>query len=150
MPYRYLDDGATYDAGFHASASTLEELLAACWSAALGIMIDDETSIRTSDRRRIEVVDGDLDLLLFDLLGELLYFKDADHALYRLAELTVDKPSTDGAGGAELYRLRAVIEGESIDPTRHELGVDVKAVTLDRLRVWREEKTYHARVVVDT
>ena len=80
MPYRYLDDGSTYDAGFHASAPTLEELLAACWSAALGIMIDDETTIRTGDRRRIEVVGGELDLLLFDLLGELLYFKDADHA----------------------------------------------------------------------
>lgn len=151
MPYRYLEDGSTYDAGFEANAETPAKLFRACWSAALGVMVDDAESIRPTESREIELDGQELELLLFDLLGELIYLKDAEHALYRMDEARVDMWQTDPSDrGSSAYRLRATISGESIDPRRHSLGVDVKAVTLDQLRVWEEEGEHRARVILDT
>jgi SHS2 domain-containing protein len=47
------------------------------------------------------------------------------------------------------YRLHADATGETIDPARHPLLADVKAVTLHRLVVERTPDGWHAIVVLD-
>ena len=47
------------------------------------------------------------------------------------------------------YRLRAEAIGETIDPGRHSLLADVKAVTLHRLVVERTPDGWRAVVVLD-
>ena len=94
-------------------------------------MIDDPESIRP-----------------LDAIGELVYLKDAEHALYRLESCTFDEGEADGGGPP--FRARLHLAGERIDRARHPLGVDVKAVTFDRLDVRRETGGYVARVMLDT
>jgi SHS2 domain-containing protein len=143
MPYRYLDDATVSDAGFEAWGASLSELFSAAWEAALGLMVADPADLSGGDRREVRCADPDLELLLFDMLGELLYLKDAEHSLYRIESLSIS--ASDGG-----HELRGVVTGEPIEPGRHELGVDVKAVTLDQLAIRREADRYLARVVVDT
>jgi SHS2 domain-containing protein len=49
----------------------------------------------------------------------------------------------------DLYEIRAQLFGEPIDPLRHEMIVDVKAVTFHRLAVDKLESGWRATVVLD-
>ena len=49
----------------------------------------------------------------------------------------------------ERNRVQAVLTGERIDPKRHELVADVKAVTLHDLRVERSATGWDAHVTLD-
>ncbi|MFB3925099.1 MAG: archease [Syntrophales bacterium] len=51
---------------------------------------------------------------------------------------------TDGHG-----TLKAIAEGEVLDPERHSQRVDVKAVTLHRFRLDRTEHGWEATVILD-
>ena len=78
--------------------------------------------------RRVSLTEAALDLLLFDFLNRLLYYKDAERLLLRATGVDV-RPA---AGG---WSLDAALAGEPIDPARRALGVDVKAITMHRLSV---------------
>ena len=50
---------------------------------------------------------------------------------------------------AQGYQLQAEIWGEKIDPQRHKLKVDVKAVTRHLFEIKKEKGKFLARVVLD-
>jgi SHS2 domain-containing protein len=130
------------DAAFLAEEADLEELFRTAWRATLELMLPDPSTLRARERRRIALANPAVDLLLFDFLGELIYYKDAEGLLLVLERLNV----REGPGG---YRLEAEAAGEAADPARHALGVDVKAVTLHRLAVERSPRGWQATVVLD-
>ena len=47
------------------------------------------------------------------------------------------------------YVLEAEIEGEKINPKKHELKVDVKAVTLHKFELKKTKEGYKSRVILD-
>jgi SHS2 domain-containing protein len=130
------------DAAFQAEEADLEELFRTAWRATLELMLPDPSALRPAERRRIALANPAVDLLLFDFLGELLYYKDAEGLLLGLQGMALQ----GGPGG---YRLEAEAAGEAADPARHSLGVDVKAVTLHRLAVERTREGWRATVVLD-
>jgi SHS2 domain-containing protein len=130
------------DAAFRAEEADLGELFRTAWRAALELMLPEPATLRRLKRRRIELANPALDLLLFDFLGELIYHKDAEGLLLGLERVAV----REAPGG---YRLEAEAAGEAVDPARHALGVDVKAVTLHRLAVERTPQGWQATVVLD-
>jgi SHS2 domain-containing protein len=130
------------DVAFRAEEADIEQLFRTAWRATLELMLPDPSTLRPRVRRRFALANPAADLLLFDFLGELLYYKDAEGLLLSLERLRV----RGEAGG---YRLEAEAAGEAADPGRHELGVDVKAVTLHRLAVERAPQGWQATVVLD-
>jgi SHS2 domain-containing protein len=140
--YRYLEGLTRADAAFRAEGADLEELFRAAWQATLELMLPDPSRLQARERRRIALANTDVELLLFDLLGELVYHKDAEGLLLRLESLTVE---SSPAG----CRLQAEAAGEPADPARHELGVDVKGVTLHRFAVERTPAGWAATVILD-
>lgn len=140
--YRIIDDESVSDVGFEAWSQTLEGLFRSSWDATLSLMISDLNAVRRDERRDIVCEDHDLEMLLFDFLGELIYLKDAHRSLYRIESLAVEALETG-------YRLTATVAGERIDRARHDLGVDIKAVTLDQLSLRRDGERYLARVSLD-
>ncbi len=84
----------------------------------------------------------DLDLLLYNFLNELVFFKDARRLLLRVTEVTITKTE---AG----YKLRASAYGDVIDPSRHPLSADVKAVTLHRFKLEETPDGWRSTVVLD-
>ncbi len=141
MPYRYLPDIAIADAAFEASGRSLEELFSTAVDAVLGVMVKSPEAIPTRETRSVSAEDPALDILLFSLLSEIVYYKDADHLLLRCLH-----PVIRHEGG--LWRLSAMLEGGSLDESG-ELLLDVKAVTLHMLSVERSAGGWTARVVVD-
>lgn len=144
MPYRYLSDLSPADAAFEATGTTLEDLFRAAWDATLNLMIERLEEIRPTETRIIELRNASREMLLFEFLGELLFWKDAENLFLRLEALTV--AGDDRAG----YSVRARGAGERIDPKRHDLGIDVKAVTLDQFHLYPVAGGWAAQVIVDT
>lgn len=142
MPYQYLEDTATADIAFEAWGTRLEETFISAAEATMNVMIEELEMIRQVESLEIVVEHEELDLLLFNLLQEIIFYKDARQLLLRLAEVTIV-----GTGGT--HHLRAVARGEKLDPDRHAQRVDVKAVTLHDFRLEQVNRGWRAHVILD-
>lgn len=140
--YRYLEEIATADIAFEACGATPEETFLAAADATLNTMVEEIGTVAPRERRVFSLSAASLDLLLFELLQELVYHKDAERLLLRVHDLRIEE---DGSG----YRLHAEAIGETIDPARHPLLADVKAVTLHHLSVEKTPSGCRAVVVLD-
>lgn len=142
MPYEYLGEIATADAAFDARGDTLEELFSAAVDATLNVMVADLSTLAEKECRTVRVESDAVDMLLFSLLQEIIFYKDAERLLLRVTKALIRK-ETDG------FVLEAEARGEEIDPAKHDLLVDVKAVTLHRYRVAGTHRGWEATVVLD-
>lgn len=142
MPYRFLEEEFTADVGFVASGKTLDECFSAAAEATLEVMLANPQSLQVRQRRSVRVDSEALDLALLRFLEELVYYKDTEQLLLRCADVTVRQRDSH-------WLVAGMLEGEAIDPTRHELSADVKAVTLHRLDVRQTDDGWKATVVLD-
>jgi SHS2 domain-containing protein len=142
MPYRFLEEIATADIAFEATGSDLPELFREAADATTNVMIDNLDAIEPRETRRIELSNDDLEMLLFDLLQELIYFKDSERLLLRIHEAHINEK--EGR-----YFLKATARGEPLDAERHYQRADVKAVTLHDFALKRENGNWKARVLLD-
>ncbi len=154
--YAYLPEVATADVAFRAWGDGLGELFAAAARAMVAVMVEPVESLVASSQHQVSLEGSSLDLLLHDFLQEILYAKDALHLLLVPVSVTL----TPAAGGPFVrppaaapphhgYCLRGTLAGEAPDPARHQLGPEVKAVTLHRLAVVRTTAGWQAEVVLD-
>jgi len=143
MPFRYIPEIATADAAFEAWGDTLEETFTSAVDAMLNLMVEDLDSVMNVQEREMTLEDSSYDMLLFQLLQEVIYYKDAEQLLLRTGDIEIENTG-------EKLRCRITAKGEYIDRKRHELAVDVKAVTMHRLKVEEMKGIgWSATVVVD-
>jgi SHS2 domain-containing protein len=142
MPYRYLEEVATADVAFEAWGKTVEAMFAAAAEAAMNVMVKDLNTIAPDQEKILSVEDEALDMLLFQFLQELVFYKDAENLLLRVKEIKVGKE-----GGRFVCRAR--VYGEELSPEKHAPQVDIKAVTLHRLKVQETSRGWEATVVLD-
>ncbi|MDY0039408.1 MAG: archease [Desulforhabdus sp.] len=142
MPYEYLDDIATSDAAFRAWGDSLEELFGAAAEATMNVMVGDLETIAPTISRIIRVEADAIDMLLFELLQELIFYKDAERLLLRVSDLQINQEG-------DRFFLSAEARGEELDMEKHDLVVDVKAVTLHRYRVEQTPQGWEAMVILD-
>lgn len=149
--YRYREDLTFADAAFEAQGDSAAEVFVQAADALTGLMVAEVGSIRPKTSRKVAFrsLSGPFDLEMADALREFLekiiYWKDVDQLLLRAQDVRI-REWRDEQG----IEVSAVLAGEPIDPARHALGVDVKAVTFHQLRFWREGGLWKAVVVVDT
>lgn len=142
MPYHFLDDIAIADIAFEAWGETAEEMFVAAADATMNVMVSDLDTIEERDHRTLQVESDTMEMLLFELLQELIFFKDADLLLLRVPNVRI-------SGRDDQFTLNAEAYGEQLNPEKHELVVDVKAVTLHRYRVEQTAKGWEATVILD-
>jgi len=142
MPYHYLEDVGTADIAFEATGRDLPELFTAAADATMNVMIDNLDAIESREARQIELSNDSIEMLLFDFLQELIYFKDARRLLLRPRKMQIDHKD-------EEYFLKATVAGEQLDATRHHQRADVKAVTLHCFSVRKHDGGWKARVLLD-
>jgi protein archease len=142
MPFHYLEDIGTADIAFEATGRDLPELFTAAADATMNVMIENLDTIDARQTRHIELKNDEIDMLLFDFLQELIYFKDADRLLLRVREMRIEEK--EGA-----YSLKATTAGEPLDAGRHQQRADVKAVTLHDFRVEETEGGWRATAILD-
>lgn len=143
MPYRFLEYVAIADAAFQASGKDLPEMFMAAAAATMNVMVEDLSTIDHTAQKTIELHHEALDMLLFNFLQEFIFFKDAERLLLRPATVQITR---DGS----VFSLRANLYGEIINPDKHVLLVDVKAVTLHHFEVKQTGSGWEAFVIVDT
>jgi SHS2 domain-containing protein len=142
MAYRYLEEFGTADIAFEATGRDLPELFMAAADATMNVMIDNLDAIEPRETRCIALKNDAIDMLLFDFLQELIYFKDANRLLLRIREVQIDEKD-------DAYSLNATAAGEPLDPARHHQRADVKAVTLHDFRVEKTDGEWKASVLLD-
>ena len=140
--YWYRPDVALADVDLVAQGTSLEQLFGAAWEAANRVLMAAPERIEPRCERSARLQADTLELLLFDWLGELIYWKDAHGLVGMVRQLRVQ-------AAASSCSLEATLAGEPLDPVRHEPLVDVKAVTLYRLRVQPVMGGWEAEVVLD-
>ena len=142
MAFHYLEEIGTADIAFEATGRDLPELFTAAADATINVMIDNLDAIESREARKIELSNDNVEMLLFDFLQELIYFKDASRLLLRARETHIDQKG-------ETYFLKAKVAGERLDDTRHQQRADVKAVTLHGFSVEKQDGGWKAKVLLD-
>ena len=142
MPYEFLEDIAIADIAFSAWGKDLKETFVAAADATMNVMVEELESIEPKERRELKLENDQLDMLLFDLLQELIYYKDAEELLLRVRQIEIEEKD-------HRHLLRGVASGEKTDRNRHRLRVDVKAVTLHLFRLEKTEKGWETLVILD-
>jgi len=128
----------TADVGFEVEAPTMEALFE---RAALGLSaaIADLDGVAARERRPVTVAAVDRTALLHDFLHAILLLGQVEGFLVSGVEVQ----AIDGEA------VRAVVVGEPVDPARHLLHGEVKAVTWHGLAVEHTGAGWHARVLLD-
>lgn len=128
----------TADLGLRVRALDLNTLFAEAAAGLFSVVVEDLATVRPASDVRIELAGTDREFLLFDWLKELLYRFDTDHMLFSRFDVTV---RDDG--------LTGTARGEPIDPARHTLSHEVKAITYHELKVEQASDGWLAEVIVD-
>jgi len=142
MPYEFLEDIAIADIAFRAWGKNLEETFIAASDATMNVMVEDLDSIQPVERRKLQLQNEALDMLLFDLLQELIYYKDTKKLMLRIHQIQIKKE--DGQ-----HMLKAIALGEKLDPKRHATRADVKAVTLHSFQLIETDQGWETQIILD-
>ncbi len=130
--------GHTADLGLRVTAPDLESLLVEAAHGLLAMLVDNPEQVQVTSTVEVKISGQDPEYLLFDFLSELLVIFDTRHLL--LADFEVEV-SGDG--------LLARARGEQLDPVRHRLAHEVKAITYHGLKVDKTADGWLAELIVD-
>jgi len=131
---RYEEVEHTADASIRAYGRDLPELFVNAAYGMFDLLADVEKSYPTIERE-VSLEAPDLETLLVDWLGELLYLREAHGEVYEEFEISALSPT----------ELRAVAKGGK----RFAPRMDIKAVTYHDLKIEKTEEGYVATIVFD-
>ncbi len=138
--WRFVEEVALADCAVDIEGRDLDDLFETAAAALARLMVDPATVALTIDRT-IALEAGELDLLLYDWVSELIFLKDRDRQVFPRCQVRV--------GGEGPFHLKARAEGGVIDPERTALGSDPKAVTFHQFALEPVEGGWRARLVID-
>lgn len=128
----------TGDLGIVVYGKDLPELFAhAAW--AMFDVMSDVTTIQPRQTIALSVSATDLEDLLVRWLSELLYLYDTQRLLCCAFTLTTLEPT----------HLTAIVAGEPLDPARHPIDTEIKAVTYHQLAIAQMAGGWQACVIFD-
>jgi SHS2 domain-containing protein len=128
----------TADVGFEAFGSTREEVFANAARALFDLIVE-SNGIDAREEAFVEVRGPDPASLLVNWLSELLYLHDAEGWLFRDFEIQSLHDTS----------LAARAFGEQFQRSRHQLKLQVKAVTYHQLALEETPRGWRAQVYVD-
>ena len=138
--YKFLEKVAIADIAYEAYGKDLNELFE---NAALAIF-ELSANIKTIDAKKkleIKLENQKIENLLYAFLSEILFLKDSKYMVFKKLKVTIKENKK--------YELKAVLEGDTINPQKQQLENDIKAVTMHMFEVKKERNGYKATVVVD-
>jgi SHS2 domain-containing protein len=128
----------TADLGLRVRAADLNTLFAEAAACLFSAVLEDIGTVEPRTAVKVELAGTDREFLLFDWLRDLLLKCDEDHMVFGKFEVQV---RDDGLTGTAW--------GEPLDPARHLLAHEVKAITYHELKVVRDGDGWLAEVIVD-
>ena len=137
--FKFTEGVSMAEVSFEAKGGDLNELFENA-AFALESVQADLKKVKASKKVSLELEAEDAEMLLYDLLNKLVYYKDAESLFFKTFKVQIF-----GNG----LRLKADLWGEELDPQKTPLKLDVKAVTLHGFKIWKENGEYKASVVLD-
>ena len=128
----------TADLGLRVRAPDLDTLFAEAAACLFSAVVEDIGTVEPRQSVTVELAGTDREFLLFDWLRDLLLKCDEDRVVFGKFEVKVRDDGLTGVGW-----------GEPLDPARHLLAHEVKAITYHELKVVREGDGWLAEVIVD-
>jgi SHS2 domain-containing protein len=138
-PYEYLEH--TADVKFRAYGHSLEEMLSNAALAMFNSMIDTAT-VKTKEIWKVELSAPEIEQLAYDWLSELIFLFETEFAVFSKFDVKLHQDQ-DGQ-----WTLQATLGGEKIDSSRHAFDNEVKAVTLHKFEV-KKNDLWCIQVVLD-
>ena len=135
--FKFIDI-TTADVAFEAYGKDLNELFANAALAMFEVMVNVK-QIEPKIKRKVKVKGDDLLSLLFEWLNELLFYYGAENLAFSKFEVKVNEKS---------FELEAICWGEEIDPAKHETKTEVKACTMHKMKIEKNE-IWKTRVILD-
>jgi SHS2 domain-containing protein len=135
-PYEIIDH--TADICIQAYGQTLSEAFEHAAKAMFDI-ITDNSEIESVGEYDLELEAPDLEQLLVDWLSELLFLHGANNVVFGFFHVDLDKKNK---------KLSAKVFGDKYDISKHNIGVEIKAVTYHMLDV-KKKKPYSVKVLFD-
>jgi len=140
MPRGYEFFDHTADVGAIVRGASLPRLFENA-SLALFDLLCDRRTVRPHRRVRLVVAGSGLDDLLVRWLSELLFRHETEGWVFSSFKVEqVDRTRCRACG---------VARGEPLDPSRHKVRREIKAVTYHQMRIARARSAWKVRVVFD-
>lgn len=136
--FRFKTIEHTADVGIEVEAGSLPELFEGAAHAMFSLVVDEE-QVNRGVERAVRLEAADPEELMFRWLNELVFLVSGEGLVLREFEV---RTVTDRA-------IDAVVSGEPIDTSRHDLGLEVKAATYHELEVSRRGEGWFARAIFD-
>ena len=134
LKYEFVEH--TADLTFKACGRDLNKLFENAAEALESTLIMLE-AVALSSNATIEMTSDSCDDLLYDWLAELLVMFEVNRFAVKKCIVNIAGPS-----------LSAECWGERIDPNKHTLNTEVKAVTYHNLQI-KKNNVYHAEITLD-
>jgi SHS2 domain-containing protein len=128
----------TADLGLRIRAPDLETLFVEAAQALFAAIVDNLDAVEPRQQVAVQLDGDDREYLLFDWLSELLFRFDTEKLILARFEVRL--------AGSQLH---GSAWGEPLDPARHVLAHEVKAITYHGLRVEQTPDGWLAEVIVD-
>jgi SHS2 domain-containing protein len=128
----------TADLGLRVQADSLDALFIDAAHGLLAMLVANPQAVRPLQTKTITLTADEPSYLLFDWLSELLYAFDTEKLLLAEFDLQIQD-----------NHLAATCRGETMDPTRHHMDHEVKAITYHGLKIEKSSAGWHAEVIVD-
>ncbi len=129
----------TADVQVRSWGSSLEEAFSQTAYSLMATITPDLKKISPKIEKKITIKAEDKEALLFDFLSEFLYIFDVDELVFSQIYVNKIEKLNDN------YKLQAILKGEKFDLDKHEIGIEVKAITYSFMNI--EEK--HASTIID-
>lgn len=136
IKYEFINH--TADIGIKVRGKTLRELFANAGYAMFDILTEIK-KVSPRENINIKVPGGQIEDILADWLRELLLKFNIDG--WVLAGFDVSKVDKSG--------LEAIVSGEKMDPLKHKLKTEIKAVTYHNLKIQKEGNLWEAQIIFD-
>ena len=138
--YKFLENVAIADIAYEAYGKDLNELFENAAFAIFELSANLKT-VEAKEKIEFELENEKIDNLLYDFLSEILFLKDSKYMVFKKVKVIIKENKK--------FHLKAVLEGDTINPAKQKLENDIKAVTMHMFEVKKINSGYKATVVVD-
>jgi len=128
----------TADLGLRVQADSLEALFIDAARGLLAMLVANPEAVRPLQAKTIALTADEPSYLLFDWLSELLYAFETEKLLFCEFDLQIHE-----------NQLTATCRGEPMDPNRHDMDHEVKAITYHGLKLEQNGNEWSAEIIVD-
>lgn len=142
MPDWLREIDHTADVGIRVVAATLPRLFERAAEGTFRVLAD-LAAVDGEEAEPITVTGRDRETLMVRWLSELNFRHTVDRQLF--AEFAVESIEKE----ADEYTLTATVRGEAIDPNRHTVYTEIKAVTFHGLDVQATDDGWVVQIIFD-